>query len=323
LIIIPSIINLELTNRCNLECVFCDHPALKRTMRKGDMPVDMLEGLLEGLGNTPVYELGLVGLGEPTLDKLLTQHLEVISRYRKLFTRISLNSNAVPMTKAKAQMVLASPINLVTFSLNSTNRASYKELMLFDKFDVAVKNIRDFMQMRQESGRDDLKISVQFMSSRLNATDEMQELFSEYLTEDVIVYNRHVFHKPALDNDQEHLLDQTSSNGDSRYPCWSMYSRAYIDIDGNVYPCTIGNDSYRENGSLLIGNLADSTLIEVFNQQHIEEARRRAEDGKLPFSECEDCTIWSLLPNNFEAKSGKWVRTDQDDIRLAELDRED
>lgn len=321
--LVPAIVNLELTNRCNLECVFCDHPVLKRTMRKGDMETAMLDGLLTGLGGTPIYELGLVGLGEPMLDKLLEPHLRLIGAHRHLFTRISLNSNAVAMTEAKARMIMASAVNLVTFSLNATNRDSYRQMMKADKFDLAVANIRRFLEIRLASGRADLKVSVQFMSSRLNAEDEMRALFSEFLSDDVIVYNRYVFHKPVLDTADGNLVDVNPVDTAARYPCWSMYSRVYVDIDGNVYPCTIGNDSYRGNGELLIGNLADGAIVDIFNNARLERARRDAEDGRIPFRECASCTIWQLLPNNFHKDSGRWVRTDHKDVRRAELDRED
>lgn len=320
--IVPAIINLELTNRCNLECVFCDHPILKRRMRKGEMSVDLLRRLFEGLGGQTVYELGLVGLGEPTLDKDFDKHLMVITDHRHLFTRISLNSNAVVLTDRKIDQILASPINLVTFSLNATDKQGYIELMKFDKFDAAVANIRKFMQKRLDAGRTDLKVSVQFMSSKLNAMERMEALFAEYLTEDVIVYNRFVFHKPALDDATEGVVDINNADFANRPPCWSMYSRVYVDIDGNVYPCTIGNDSYRESSALNLGNLADATVLEIFNNERIRTGRAVAEQGGIPFPECEKCTLWALFPNNFHHENGRWTANDDTiRVRRPELDR--
>ena len=47
--IIPSIINLELTNKCNLNCIFCDRPVLKRSMKIGDMDENLLISILESV----------------------------------------------------------------------------------------------------------------------------------------------------------------------------------------------------------------------------------------------------------------------------------
>jgi len=318
---IPDIINAELTNRCNLECVFCDHPQLKKVMRKGDMTVELFETLLSGLGGQKIYELGLVGLGEPTLDKHLVPHLEVVKRYDGQFTRISLNSNGVALTSEKARIILDSPVNLATFSLNATNRDAYIELMKADKFDLAANNIREFIKIRNKFGRKDVKISVQFMSSRLNAEKEMMELFSDYLDEDVIVYNRYVFHKPVLDTDNNKLLNINQVDMNIRYPCWSIYSRIYVDIDGNIYPCTIGNDSYRADSSLVIGNLKEAGVLEIFNAPPVEHARRNAERNHLPFNECKSCTLWQLLPNHFLFQEGRWLYNGEQGVRRPELDR--
>lgn len=320
---VPAVLNLELTNRCNLECGFCDHPVLKRRMALGEMPVPLLERLLDGLGDTAVYELGLVGLGEPLLDRLLAEHLAAVDRRRHLFTRISMNSNAVALTAAKARTLLESPVNLVTFSLNATSREAYRRMMLADKFEAAVANIRRFMALRLEAGRRDLKLSVQFMTSRLNEEAEMRRLFAEYLDDDVIVYNRYVFHKPVLDGDTEHLVEVNQADFANRHPCWSMYSRLYVDIDGNVYPCTIGNDSYRGGSGLVIGNLAEAGILDIFAGAPIAAARQRAEDNRLPFAECRSCTLWQLFPNHFRFEAGRWVHTGVQDTRRPELDRND
>lgn len=319
----PSIVNLELTNRCNLECVFCDHPTLKHVMRKGDMTVALLEKLLSGLKGHRIYELGLVGLGEPMLDKLLPEHLSAINQYRSIFTRISLNSNAVALSEQRIRLVLDSPINLVTFSLNSTNRDSYRKLMKADKFDEAVAKIKRFLFLRREARRADMNVSIQFMSSQYNAEDEMRPLFADHLSDKVIVYNRYVFHKPALADKAEGLVNVNPTDKTDRYPCWSMYSRIYVDIDGNVYPCTIGNDSYRENGELLIGNITQDTIIDIFNNARIARARRDAENDQTPFPECASCTAWQLMPNNFSRVDARWALTAGRDVRRPELDRKD
>ena len=43
---IPWIINLELTNLCQLECVFCDHPIFKKQMRLGYMQESLLQKIM-------------------------------------------------------------------------------------------------------------------------------------------------------------------------------------------------------------------------------------------------------------------------------------
>ena len=116
---IPWIINLELTNACNLECIFCDHKDLKKQMKIKNMATGILKKILEdtkGIAKgKKIHELGLVGLGEPTLDSDLAKHLELIGRYEAKFERITLNSNLVSLTNLQVRMLINSKINAYTY----------------------------------------------------------------------------------------------------------------------------------------------------------------------------------------------------------------
>lgn len=322
--LIPQIINLELTNRCNLVCGFCDRQLLVKTMSVGEMDPALLRQILNSVKKHQIYELGLVGLGEPLLDRILPEHLSIIDEHAANFRRISMNSNAVAMDEKIAGIILGSKINMITFSLNATNREAYREMMGRDRFEQVVENIRNFISLSKASGRGDLKISIQFMSSDLNSGAEMDALFNGYLDQNIIVYDRHVFNKRILEQAEHSCvnINQKDSAG-GRHPCWSMYSRVYIDRDGNVYPCTIGNDSYRTSSKLCIGNVKRETVIDIFNNEIMTTARSEAEKNDLPFDECGSCSLWALFPNNFIFRDGTWQFHKREDTRKKDMDRRD
>jgi radical SAM protein with 4Fe4S-binding SPASM domain len=233
-----------------------------------------------------------------------------------------MNSNGVTLSLKASELILDSCINLITFSLNATNRNSYKKLMKKDLFDIVVKNIRNFLELRKNK-RKKINVSIQFMSSRLNKQKEMEELFSEYLDADTLVYNRYVFNKPVINNSKKQLIDINRIETLERHPCWSIYSRVYIDVKGNVYPCTIGNDSYRETSSMNLGNINKNDLIDIFNSEPIKNAREKSEKCDLDFQECMDCTLWELFPNNFKLQYGRWKQNNDIIIRKKNMNRLD
>ena len=321
--IVPQIVNIELTNRCNLACVFCDHARLKQSMEIGNFEDDLLLSLLESLTDHNIYEIGLVGLGEPLLDRNFERHLQIIGSYKKNFQRISLNSNAVALTEEKSNQILESCVNLVTFSLNATNRLSYQRMMKKDLFGVVVENIHRFLEIRNENQFHKTKVSIQFMSSDLNDQTEMEDLFVDYIDEDTIVYERHVFQKSAIEEYVRNVVKVNKISTQVCHPCWSLYSRSYIDIEGNVYPCTMGNDSYRKQSTMNLGNIRDQHLVDIFNNELITSARLKAEGMELAFDECLDCTLWELFPNNFVLEGDKWIFKGSKQLRKEELDRKD
>lgn len=301
------IVNLELTNACNLACIFCDHPVfVSNGMKCRDMEPALLETALSGLDGDVIHELGLVGLGEPTLARRLSEHLEVIGRHASRFDRISLNSNLVSLKPPVANQLLASSVNTYTFSLNASNRETYKELMGRDLFDRAVENLKSFILLRRSLGKR-VSVSVQLFDSPGNSLEELARVIE--VGDDLEVFVRKAYTKPVLLIDSP-LLSMHRPPNERRYPCWDIYTRVYVDVDGNVYPCTIGNDSYRSNSELCLGNIRRTSLSELFNGERIREARRCSEEGGLPFHECTHCNVWSLTPNNFrwDGQVQRWVK---------------
>jgi len=299
----PWIVNLELTNACNLECIFCNHRELKKSMKIKSLDEAILRNILSEITrwkrDIKCYELGLVGLGEPTIDDQLFDHLQIINEFSNKFQRISLNTNAVNLDKNIILLLLQSPINAITFSLNASNKTNYINLMGRDFFEQVIRNLDLFFQTLNDTPNKDISASIQLIDSQNNQLDEFFDLLPHLKnSKNVNVFIRKVYRKPSIDR-ANNLINIYRSGEPEIYPCWDIYTRLYIDVNGFMYPCTIGNDCYRESSNLCLGNVQNQSLLHLFNSSKIKNARSDAQKGKLAFPECKDCNIWSLTPNNF------------------------
>ena len=61
----PWMLQVEVTNRCNLKCTFCSR--YSTAMKLGDMAPDLMEAVVEL--SAGVQEVALFGYGEPLLSK--------------------------------------------------------------------------------------------------------------------------------------------------------------------------------------------------------------------------------------------------------------
>tara|TARA_B100000315_G_scaffold81711_1_gene74895 strand:+ start:6541 stop:7449 length:909 start_codon:yes stop_codon:yes gene_type:complete len=298
--------------------MFCDHKILKKKMPvkslDGDLLTKIFSEIKKELKGKKMYELGLVGLGEPLLDKNLKSHLKIIDEYAHLFERISINSNLVALTKKKVILLIESPINVFTFSVNASDRKTYLEMMGKDKFDKIVINLKTFLHLFKKKGRE-AKIGVQIIDSKKNHLRQLKSLLPESEKLGVDFFIRDVYNKPVLYKSNG-LVNIHNPKKKKRYPCWDIYTRLYVDVEGYYYVCAIGNDSYRERSSLCLGNVRDNSVFELFNGKHMQLAREMSEKGKVPFSECKTCVCWSLNPNNFtwSSKKLRWIKK-KDPIR--------
>ncbi len=308
----PGRICLELTNQCNLACVFCDRERLEKAgMMVNDMPDELLKKILTDIevaysSRDKLDTLVLVGLGEPALTRNLARHLKTISAYSHLFRNVELTSNGVSLTEAISAVLLESAVNYFTFSVNFVDRETYTEMMGKDRLDEVIRNVRNFLKLKKEKGSRALVRIQLFTESGMGKRDleKMKSFFPDTANDSTVIFHlQPIYNKPSVQENSQ-SLDAVKSVK-KRYPCWSMYSIVYIDIEGFVYPCTIGNDCYRKGSSLNIGNVLNKELLQVFNDDAIKKARRRAEAGQLPFAECKDCNIWTIMPNVFKYSKKK------------------
>jgi len=230
----------------------------------------------------------------------------MINEYTFLFERISINSNLVSMKQKLTEVLLNSQINTYTFSVNASNRESYRKMMGKDRFDLVIGNLKYFLSQYKRK-HIEATVDIQLFESDENNLEELRANFHSGVLSGVNLFSRKVYSKPVIQQNTG-LLHLHTPNGLERYPCWDIYTRVYVDVEGNLYPCTIGNDSYREASDLFLGNINNADLFDIFESKKNKEARERSEQGKLPYPECGECNVWSLTPNNFVWDRDRWTK---------------
>ena len=155
-------------------------------------------------------------------------------------------------------------------------------------------------------------MDVQIFDSKKSSVGELKKLLPKAVDLGVNFFSRRVYSKPVIQKSSK-VVNLYSPKDITRYPCWDIYTRIYIDMEGFLYPCTIGNDSYRKDSELCLGNVMESSLGNIFNGERNKKARKLFESGELAYPECELCNVWSLTPNNFEwdEKDSKWSKKTQ------------
>jgi MoaA/NifB/PqqE/SkfB family radical SAM enzyme len=120
----PSHIQLELTTRCNLRCIWCSlsDPEYRKE-HTGDMPLPEVLRLLPQLKGSKV--LLLYGLGEPLVYKGLE---EVIAEARKHVPCVCFTTNGVLLTKERSQSLAEAGLSRIHLSLNSLDAEFVKKV---------------------------------------------------------------------------------------------------------------------------------------------------------------------------------------------------
>ena len=161
---LPRHLQLEVTSACNLACAMClvsYRPAINRA--EGAMPMELFRRLVD---DTPgLTRVTLQGLGEP----LLQPHLFEMVEYAKARgIAVGFNSNAMLLTRERADRLVAAGLDWLHVSLDGATAATYEGIRSRADFDRVAHNLRGLQEAKRAVGAATPAIQVVFVAMRRN-----------------------------------------------------------------------------------------------------------------------------------------------------------
>lgn len=159
----PVHVELDLTDRCNVDCYFCNQQDLRT---KESIPQPKLTELIDELAENGLKSVRLSGGGDPLF------HRDVLRVMDHLATRDvvidNLTTNGVALTAEVATRLVRNKAREVIFSLNAADAADYARMMQVKPalFDKVLENIRALVAVRGDSIYP--SIVVQFLLDKAN-----------------------------------------------------------------------------------------------------------------------------------------------------------
>ncbi len=256
---VPRVANVELTNRCNLNCAFCANGRMTRA--RGDMSLDVLKLTMERLSEAGVLQVMLNTVGET----LLYPHLGSAMRQAKargFFVMVSTNGQL--LDEEMANTVLENGCDVLRLSVNSGKPAQYAKIHRNGDFDRLVANAERFVRLRNAAGA---ATSVRVRAVLPRASDsarrtkrEIGEFWLNRVDEvEYVTFGNMGGRNGARPVDDEH-----------RVPCATMWRAANILLDGSVSYCCCDFD-----GECVIGSLTDNRLAELWRGETFRMIRSR------------------------------------------------
>lgn len=160
----PVHVELDLTDRCNVACYFCNQQDLRT---KESIPQPKLIDLIDELAENGLKSVRLSGGGDPLF------HRDVLRVMDHLATRDvvidNLTTNGVALTADVATRLVQNKAREVVFSLNAVDATDYARMMKVKPalFDKVLENIRALVAVRGDSIHP--SIVVQFLIDKMNA----------------------------------------------------------------------------------------------------------------------------------------------------------
>lgn len=276
-------INFDICTFCNHACTFCSNSD-KRTIK--DMT--SLEDFEKVMDNVMRYinanELGLSAKGEPLLNKSISKMI-ILAKKKYGIPYVYISSNGVLCDEDKSKELLAAGLDSVKFSINATDRKTYREVHKKDDFDSVIKNLKFLIKCKKEY-YSQVKI---FISSVVQhkSKKELEEKFKEIFKDDY-GYIDNVWCYPLSFT----AKDNVETGKQIKLPkCKVPFKEIWINSDSTLGLCC--KDYFDE---INFGSLLEDDFLSIYESKKFDDIRNMhkksffKDEGKL----CEKCLMYGL-----------------------------
>lgn len=239
----PISVELSLTNRCNLNCVWCSDSDL-RQRAMDDIEFKVLERLFQDLAQNGTRGIVIEGGGEPTLYPRFD---DVVDSCKNYGLQVGLITNGVRPIKPETLHKL----EWMRVSLDAATSDQFIRSKGRDAFETVVDNIRKAAETKQDSP---LIIGVGYVLTNSNI-DQLESLVRTLsrLNVDYIQIRPVIDHPEFFPNGETlsyleqyerpnfavntHNLLENNSQGNQSLPCHAHSLSTVIAADGSVFLC--------------------------------------------------------------------------------------
>lgn len=291
----PSILGMSLSNECCGHCVWCPVGRNIYTCRRDRfMVLDTADNIIKQFMLRPPQEIWFSENGEALLNPGFK---EIVRRFRVAFPRtpFRIASNMMLMDEKMSEWMLTIGFDWFSFNVDGADAASYRATKGLD-LNTVLTNIKALIANRMRLGSPAAIVCNIFPAARYYA--EIGEPHPELIDDT---------HKTF-----QMMRDIMAASGDCRIFCpfpltwakreeWkrpkttqfcsgfpSVWEKAFIDTDGNLYPCCVDY-----NSDYVYGNINEDTLGNIwYGTRHIEFIKNlisgRVDKIGLPCKWCQD-----------------------------------
>ncbi len=307
----PVALSIEPTNHCNLRCPECPSGTKELTRERGSMDMVLYQKILDEVSNS-IYYLNLYFQGEPYMNPAF---FEMVREARKKKIYVNASTNGHFLDPENARKTVLSGLSRIIISLDGTDQSSYSSYRIGGDFTRVTEGIRNLLKAREELGKRNPRIIIQFLVLRTNEHQigEIKKLVKdlgadklELKSAQLAVFKHGNTLMPTIEKysryrgtrGQEgkgikapHLHITTSPHPmyaiRNKLPnhCFRMWSSCVITWDGRVAPCCFDKDV-----SFLTGSINGISFGEIWNNKEYDLLRQRILRERKTIDICRNCT---------------------------------
>jgi len=255
----PFLVDVELTNHCNLSCIFCGQQAMTRD--KGFISEEILKKVVDECSkfNAPIR---FIRWGEPFLHPKIIDFCKYIKSKQLL---LHITTNGLAMKESDMKSLIELEVDSLIFSFQGATKEQYEVMRNNHRYDELKANVLKMVELRGDMEKPFIHISSTMTNESKVEIDNFVNYWG-HIVDSVGVgktnlsrLSCHQIKSFETIKKLEWLKKQETIKKYYR-PCTEVYQKLSVDWDGKVTCCCGDFDNF-----LTVGNLDHSTLFEIWN----------------------------------------------------------
>jgi radical SAM protein with 4Fe4S-binding SPASM domain len=257
----PAIVDIEMTNHCNLRCKMCDRQRMSRL--RGFMPEHIFCKVVDECQKYKI-PLRFIGWGEPFLHPKLIDYLE----YAKPLA-LHVTNNGQIISERNMRDLVKLGLDSIIFSFQGATKKGYEEMRIGSDYDKLIRNINKLIEIRGNKDKPFIHVSSTMTNE---SRDEISAFVNHWnATVDSVGFGKTNMHDQAGDKDYR--------------PCMEVWHKLTVKWDGQVSACCGDFDN-----TLVVGNMKDFTLKEIWEGEELKAVRTLLDNNRhRSLTLCKDC----------------------------------
>lgn len=294
-------VNIETTNICNANCIFCAYQHQTRSM--GIMDKELFKKIVEEYSKLGGGNLGLTPtVGEPLADKFILDRISYARKYSNI-NKIGFYSNLISVKNFGAENIIKSGLTDLVLSTSGFDEKMYERVYRSKQYKKMFQNLQDLIKINN-SKNNPVNITI---SMRSDKSETETRNFPDYLKLIKILSPKKIDYKYRYDDwagkistlDLTGTMKLRNKNLTFRFsPCAEFFSGPHIYWNGDVGICGCRDVDAKE---LIIGNIKEKRLEEIwYNKNHQKLMDSFMNDPKDICKKCSHYNNISVLDTNLQ-----------------------
>lgn len=281
----PNVVNVEITNACNLNCPGCPRHQMKRKV--GFMPRDIFKEIVRQVAQQSSSKFFLLHhFGDPLLYPEALEEFSNYAHEQGLSTGI--NTKGQLLNDKTIQLLKKSKISQIGFSWIGTTEDEFEKFQEPARYDETMARIKRYLKEKPDSQQAEVGLIISYppkISRNIirNFQDEWYRSGADLVS--IAIWHNWTGNSERVNKTIEGRKRKRLSC------CFEPWSHLTILYNGDVVPCCMDYD-----GKYILGNITQTSISDIWNGERVvtfREAHLRLERYK--FELCKFCEQGNLL----------------------------